>query len=245
MQMGAWAASPRTWTLPAAGALVRYVTNWIAIKLLFEPAEPVHVANLFVIQGLFESRQIEVSDEFGAFMEERVLSSPSLLDALTSGGDEGPLYAFLRHQLPYPIPSHILSAAVKAIQQVAMSPKDYPELHEYVTTKLDIEHTLASRLKLLSLTEFEDLLHPVFQEDEITLIATGGVLGLIAGAAQTRLGWGGPGAKKKAIAMILGTLAASAAFYFHQKYKEEHDEPIASVERPELRRRVTVVRPVD
>jgi hypothetical protein len=199
---------------------------------------------LFEIQGLFESRQVEVSDEFGAFMEERVLSSPSLLDALASGGDDGPLYAFLRRQLPHPIPSHILSAAVKAIQQVASSPKEYPELHEYVTTKLDIEYTLASRLKLLSPTEFEDLLHPVFQSDEFTLIATGGVFGLIAGAAQTRLGWGGPGARGMAIATILGTLAASAALYLHQKYEEEHDPPLASVERPELRRRVTVVRPV-
>ena len=59
-QMAAWAATPAAWTLPVAGALVGYVTNWIAIKLLFEPAEPVDVGGLFVVQGLFESRQIEV-----------------------------------------------------------------------------------------------------------------------------------------------------------------------------------------
>lgn len=59
-QMGAWAAVPAMWTLPVAGALVGYVTNWIAIKLLFEPAEPVNVGDLFVLQGLFESRQVEV-----------------------------------------------------------------------------------------------------------------------------------------------------------------------------------------
>jgi uncharacterized membrane protein YheB (UPF0754 family) len=67
IQMGAWAAVPAPWTLPVAGALVGYVTNWIAIKLLFEPAEPVNVGNLFVVQGLFESRQVEVSDEFAFF----------------------------------------------------------------------------------------------------------------------------------------------------------------------------------
>lgn len=244
-QMMAWAAAPAMWTLPAAGAAVGYVTNWIAIKLLFEPAEPVNVANLFVVQGLFESRQIEVSDEFGAFMEKRVLNSASLLQDLAAGGDEGALFQFLRRHLPYPIPSHILSAAVAAVDQVAKNPGDYPELHAYVTERLNIEKTLASRLKTLSPTEFEDLLHPVFQEDETTLIATGGVLGLVAGLAQTRLGWGGPGASRKAIATIAATLASSAAFYFHQKYEAEQDEPLVSTERPHLRRRETIVRPIE
>ena len=241
-QMFAWVVKPQPWTLPVAGALVGYVTNWIAIKLLFEPAEPVSVCDLFEIQGLFESRQVEVSDEFGDFMAKRVLTATNLLTDLASGGDDGDLYAFLRRQLPYPIPSHVLSAAVQAVQHVAENPIEYRELHNYVAERLDIENTLASRLKLLSPTDFEDLLHPVFQEDEITLIATGGVLGLVAGGMQTRLGWGGPGATRKAIATIVGVLSASAAFYLHQKYEEEQDEPLASKERPHLQRRETILR---
>jgi hypothetical protein len=242
-QMAAWAVKPAPWTLPVAGALVGYVTNWIAIKLLFEPAEPVNFADILVVQGLFESRQIEVSDEFGDFMSKRVLSSASLLQELADGGDEGDLFKFLRRQLPYPIPHHILSAAVVAIMEVANNPRLYPELHSYVTEQLDIEETLARRLKKLTPSEFEDLLHPVFQEDETTLIATGGVLGFAAGALQTRLGWGGPGATKAALGTIFVTLASSFGFYAHQKYEAELDEPLVSRARPELRRRETVVRP--
>jgi uncharacterized membrane protein YheB (UPF0754 family) len=256
-QAMSWAKYPLQWTLPAAGALVGYVTNWIAIKLLFEPAEPVQIVGTLEIQGLFEARQIEVSDEFGTFMEKRVLNSPSLLQDLSKSGGaqsadvviddegvEGVLYAFLRRHLPYPIPSHILHAAVAAIHQVAHHPQNYPELHAYVTQNLDIEHTLSSRLKTLSPMEFEDLLHPVFQEDEITLIATGGVLGFLAGMAQTRLGWGGPSATRRALATIAVTLAASFGFYGLGKYEELNDPPLASVERPHLRRRETVVRVV-
>lgn len=241
-QMGAWAIKPAFWTLPAAGALVGYVTNWIAIKLLFEPAEPVNLG-LFEIQGLFESRQIEVSDEFGDFMNKRVLNSQSLLRDLADGGDKGDLFKFLRRHLPYPIPEHILTAAVAAIDEIARNPVKYPEVHAYVTERLDIEDTLARRLKKLSPTEFEDLLHPVFQEDEITLIATGGVLGLMAGGLQTQLGWGGPGATQKALGTIIFTLASSLGLYTHQKYEEVMDEPLASQERPQLRRRETIVRP--
>lgn len=242
-QMAAWAYKPAAWTLPVAGAAVGYVTNWVAIKLLFEPAEPVNFMDLIVVQGLFESRQIEVSDEFGDFMSKRVLNSPTLLQDLADGGSDGDLFNFLRRHLPYPIPQKILEAAVSAIDEVAKNPRSYPEVHSYITKRLDIEHTLSRRLKKLSPTEFEDLLHPVFQEDEITLIATGGVLGLVAGGLQTQLGWGGPGATRKALATIIFTMASSFCLYGHQKYEAAQDEPLASKARPKLRRRETIVRP--
>jgi hypothetical protein len=175
-------------------------------------------------------------------VKNRVLNSPTLLQDLANGGDDGQLYAFLRRQLPFPIPSHILTAAVTAIKHVADNPAEYPEVHNYVTTQLDIERTLASGLKLLSPTDFEDLLHPVFQEDEITLIATGGVLGFVAGLAQTRLGWGGSGAKAKSIATIIFVLSSSMALYLHGKYEEISDEPPVSKERPQLHRRETIIR---
>jgi len=241
-QMAAWARMPAPWTLPAAGALVGYVTNWIAIKLLFEPAEPVNVGNLMVIQGLFESRQVEVSDEFGQFMNRRVLNSAMLLQDLASGEDQGDLYHFLRRHLPYPIPSHILKAAVAGIAEMADHPHRYPQVHRYVSERLDIEKTLAERLKTLSSKEFEDLLHPVFQEDEMTLIATGGVLGMIAGGFQTQLGWGGPNATPRALALIALTVISSAALYIHQKYEKITDEPLASQERPQFHRRETILR---
>lgn len=70
-------------------------------------------------------------------------------------------------------------------------------------------------MKQLSPKNFENLLHPVFQEDEIILIVVGGVLGAIAGVLQTRLGWGsGPNAKLKAAMMLLSSTLASGFFYF-------------------------------
>jgi len=220
------------------------VTNYIAIKLLFEPAEPVHIGGPIVLQGLFESRQPEVSQEFAHFMEKRVLSSAKLLEALSTD-DRDKLYAFLRRQLPFPVPTHVLESAILAIQNVAAHPDQYPELHAYVTEQLDIEDTLSRRLKRLSPTEFEDLLHPVFQEDEIILIVVGGILGAAAGLAQMRLGWGGPGAKLKAAATIVFCLASSSLFFLlkdvdDEKIEKEVEEVLGP--RPPLRRRNTLVR---
>eukprot|EP00578_Thalassiosira_sp_NH16_P014754 CAMPEP_0181124954 /NCGR_PEP_ID=MMETSP1071-20121207/26780_1 /TAXON_ID=35127 /ORGANISM="Thalassiosira sp., Strain NH16" /LENGTH=383 /DNA_ID=CAMNT_0023210341 /DNA_START=445 /DNA_END=1596 /DNA_ORIENTATION=- len=220
-QMIAWVLNPKLWTLPVAGALVGYVTNWIAIKLLFDPAEPIQLGPI-ALQGLFESRQVEVSDEFGTFMAKRVLNSGRLLESLARDADDGELYSFLRRQLPYPVPEFVLSAAVRAISRAGQNPRENPELHQYMTKMLDVEKTLAHRLKLLTPTEFEDLLHPVFQEDEILLIGAGGILGAIAGLCQTRLGWGGPGATIKAF-ITLVTVSVSSWGYF--VFKEVIEEP--------------------
>ena len=248
-QMALWARRPYPWTLPVAGAVVGYVTNWIAIRLLFEPADPIELGPL-TLQGLFESRQVEVSEEFGLFLRERVLSSPRLLEALAEGGDGGELHSFLRRQLPWPIPGHVLSAAVDAIRAVAAHPELHPDLHGYMTEALDIEATLSHRLKLLTPTEFEDLLHPVFQEDEFTLIAVGGVLGAVAGGVQTRLGWGGPPAlaRMRAAATLVVAALSTVLFFVGREREiladeiEEDLEAVPAVVVPRLARRNTVVR---
>lgn len=54
-----WLVYDKPWILPAGGAVVGYLTNWLAIKLIFEPVDPVKFGP-FVLQGLFLKRQNEV-----------------------------------------------------------------------------------------------------------------------------------------------------------------------------------------
>lgn len=170
-------------------------------------------------------------------MAKRVLNSGQLLESLAKDADDGELYSFLRRQLPYPIPEFVISAAVRAIGRAGQNPREDPELHKYMTKMLDIEDTLAHRLKLLTPTEFEDLLHPVFQEDEIILIGAGGVLGAIAGAGQTRLGWGGPGATIKALVTLVVVSVSSWGYFLFKEVIEEPEELFVEEER-------VIVRPV-
>ena len=50
LQMVQWMLFPFNWTLPIGGAVVGYITNWIALKWIFEPLLPTKVGP-FILQG--------------------------------------------------------------------------------------------------------------------------------------------------------------------------------------------------
>ena len=50
IQMVQWMLFPLNWTLPVGGAVVGYITNWIALKWIFEPLVPTRVGP-FILQG--------------------------------------------------------------------------------------------------------------------------------------------------------------------------------------------------
>jgi hypothetical protein len=63
-------------------------------------------------------------------------------------------------------------------------------LHDYVDEALEIERTLRARMMAMTSAQFERVLHPIFEEDELTLILSGGGLGFIAGLIQQLLSTG-------------------------------------------------------
>ena len=58
-----------TWVLPVAGFAVGYFTNWVALKLIFEPAAPVNLG-CYTLQGLFLKRQHEAAKIIAGYSTE-------------------------------------------------------------------------------------------------------------------------------------------------------------------------------
>jgi hypothetical protein len=62
----------------------------------------------------------------------------------------------------------------------------------FVTDRADaVAEELRHRMASLPPDEFQDLLRPCFQEDELKLVLIGGALGLAAGVAQLQWMFGG------------------------------------------------------
>ena len=81
-------------------------------------------------------------------------------------------------------------AAIKQLvltRMMALTPKLRPEIEAVLERQLDIRNTVETRLAALSKPDFERLLRGVFEQDELTLIIVGGVLGGAVGALQAAL----------------------------------------------------------
>ena len=84
--------------LPISGFLLGWITNWIALTLIFRPIEPVDI-RLFPccspirIQGLFLKRQREVSVEFASIVTKQILRADLVLEAMIRGPASDRLFA--------------------------------------------------------------------------------------------------------------------------------------------------------
>lgn len=200
-QMVIWMFYPQSWILPVCGFIVGYATNWIALKIIFRPIKPVKIGP-FTLHGLFLKRQKEVSVTFARVNCVETLHTKAMWDAILTGPLSKNFFSLLRaHSIIFTenligdLLRHIAVAAMGADKFAEMKediatkvmeklPLIIDQSYEYTTEALDMENTIRSKMQSLSSAEFEGVLHPAFEEDEIILIIVGGVLGALAGAAQ-------------------------------------------------------------
>jgi uncharacterized membrane protein YheB (UPF0754 family) len=194
------------WILPFAGLLVGWATNYLALKMIFEPLRPRRFG-FWKLQGLFLKRQMEVADEYAKIVSERILTSENIFERLLTG----PASDRLSHIIHAHVKKAVDATAgiSKPFIQLTQGTKKYIEIKntvskrfieelprsikhvfEYAEEALDIENTLRTKMQALGPVEFVSFLRPVFQEDEWKLILVGAILGLMAGMAQLILVFG-------------------------------------------------------
>jgi uncharacterized membrane protein YheB (UPF0754 family) len=151
LQMIQWIFYPKNWTLPVGGAVVGYITNWIALKWIFEPLYPTKVG-MFVIQGMFLRRQQEVSQEFSEYIAERVLNSQKVWDGILEGTKCEEFRKIVSRNVP--LPSSTITGVIDQLKVLVGRVGSHP-LHAYTDATLDLKKTLIERMGHLTPAEFE------------------------------------------------------------------------------------------
>ena len=204
-QMGLWIIYPASWVLPAAGFLVGYVTNWLAMTLIFEPREPWRIGP-WTLQGVFIKRQHEVATKFADVMADRVLTADNLLRQLSEGSAREQVMALVEEQVETSMREYERDAMVgmlvtkekleegKADMLARVRAADIAEsgpVRAFADQSERIRTQLEKNLRSLGSDEFGGVLRPVFQKDEWKLVLAGGVIGAIIGAVQVVTLFGG------------------------------------------------------
>lgn len=192
LQMIAWLLWSPPWSLALGGAIVGYLTDYIALAVMFRPVDPVNIANLFTVQGLFLRRQKEVSKDFSKLACERLLRSEQLWKYLCQGPRREALLDLIEFRLRKELDWLLPAVPDKEWRYLAMAvqtalPTAATGTHSYMADSMNLREDISSAMAAMPARDFETVLHPIFEEDEKTLIAVGTVLGAAAGAAQAAL----------------------------------------------------------
>ncbi|TQV76601.1 DUF445 family protein [Aliikangiella marina] len=202
-----WHLFPLWWILPLGGLIVGYATNWIAIKIIFEPKRPVKFLWM-TIQGMFLKRQKEVSRVYSDIIEERLLSSKNITNAVLKGPGSDKLLELIELHVNDAIERYISIAQPyfalgvgtenyykmkkMAIERLFKDSEKYLNYaNQYATGALRVADDLCEKMEALTPEEFEGVLRPAYQQDEWKLILVGALLGMGAGFMQLYFVFGG------------------------------------------------------
>jgi uncharacterized membrane protein YheB (UPF0754 family) len=199
VQMSIWVLYQEWWILPFFGFIVGYATNWVALKLVFEPKEPRRYGPV-VLHGLFHKRQQEVASRFASITSTRVLNADNMTATITTGKTAEKVHAIVGDRIgelvdryaAHPMAAMVMPETDRVValraELIGRVIEDIPKpgglLHVFTARAVDIRKSLEERMQKLDAESFEGVLRPAFQQDEWKLILAGAVLGLAAGFVQ-------------------------------------------------------------
>ncbi len=188
---------PVWWLLPMLGVIVGWVTNLLAMQLIFEPVEPRKVLGI-KMHGLFLRRQKEVADVYSAIIAEDIVTMQNIAHQLLYG----PRADRTRQMIETAMRPAIDRATgfARSMVRVALGRREYDTIRDSVATEA-VEYTMTpmsdaafsrrqservqrligSRMRELPSSDFVEMLRAAIKEDEWMLYAHGAVLGFGAG----------------------------------------------------------------
>lgn len=204
VQMLLWAATHNHLILPAFGAFVGFFSDWIALRMIFEPRAPRRYLGLFPWHGLFFKRRVELSRSYARVAADALLSPAVLLRALLDGPVADRLFALvateaeaamkneegaLRPVLDLAVGSTRYDAVKAAVRARAREAADRmePQIEQLARSTFDIEQLVGDTMIEMDPDEYESILRPMFKDDEWVVVVVGGILGALVGELQVLL----------------------------------------------------------
>lgn len=193
------------WTLPIISALVGWFTNYLAVKMLFYPKEPMNFG-LFKVQGVFPKNQRQVAEKIGKMVAEELLSSKDLRDRMHNPENllsinqivEAKIDFFLNVKFPkqYPITGLLFTKSRRAKMKgelMAEVEESVPQVIDHYMGNLEerfnVEEIIQDKVSQLPSEKLESLLMKLLSKEFKFIEYIGAVVGFVIGLFQVVVMW--------------------------------------------------------
>lgn len=185
--------------IPVISALIGWLTNIVAIRMLFRPYRPVKIPFInYALQGVFPKRQPELAKNLGRVVEEQLLcaedvvchvSSQGVIDNLSISAKE-----IIKGRIVEKIPKFFPISIRRGVGNIAdeilareiprLTDRLVSKLHETLGEELQVAEIVECKVNSLEIAELERLIMG-FAEKELRFVEIlGGVLGFLLGCVQ-------------------------------------------------------------
>jgi uncharacterized membrane protein YheB (UPF0754 family) len=191
--------------MPLVGGLIGWLTNFVAIKMLFRPRQPRFIMGL-AWQGVIPKRQRDIALRIGEVVEEELLNSEDILNAINTEElrahlavvIEGRIDRFLREKLFRGdfLYTRVLSRdKVQRVKRalitelVNLFPLEVDAAITQLVEKVNIRKIVADRVEQFNFDRLEALVYRVARTELFWVEISGGVLGFTIGLLQVLFLW--------------------------------------------------------
>lgn len=181
------------------GGIIGWITNVLAIKMLFRPIYPIHLP-LFKLklQGLLPKRRKEIAVTIGSTIEEELISIDEILKKISD--DENQVMVLnivktsisdkINKKIPFLIPLPIKESVIRYVEE--QIEKEAPDminglisgLYEKTSKKIKIGKMVEDRINQIDLIKLEEITLKIAKNELKHIEFLGGVLGALIGLIQ-------------------------------------------------------------
>lgn len=185
--------------LATIGGIIGWITNLLAIKMLFRPFQPINIPLInFKIQGLIPKRKAEIARSIGETVETELLSIEEIIDKLVKSNNKDEILLLLKEKitvivanhLPSIIPSTFKGMISKYINDVIDEEGD-KMITEFVenminkaTSTIELSKMIEDKVNEFEMEELERIVINIAKAELKHIEILGGILGFVIGIFQ-------------------------------------------------------------
>ena len=191
--------------LPLIGAMIGWLTNWVAIKMLFHPKEPLRLG-IVTIQGIFPKRQKEFAEKLGAIVAKELFSVKEVTSKLRDRATSAEVMSFVRERVRevlnekldkhFPIMGSFVSddtldkIAAEFVKEIReMISKLAERIAKGIEIEIDVEAIVRDKVAAFSSDKLEEILFAIMKREFRFVELVGAVLGFLIGSVQLAITW--------------------------------------------------------
>jgi len=196
-------SSPLLYLLPILAALIGWITNYLAIKMLFHPHQPKKILGL-TFQGVFPKRQAQIAEKLGDLVANELFSMKDVAQKIQDLSTQPEALEEVGKRIELTIRGKLISAfpmlsmflSDEMIEKVTSLFKG--ELEDFLRVSaqglavkmeesVDIQALVREKVQAFSSNKIEELLIGFMEQEFRFIEKIGAVLGFLIGCVQVFL----------------------------------------------------------